>query len=299
MRDLAPIVLFVYNRLEHTKKTIEALQKNKYAADSMLFIFSDGAKKEQDIDKVSEIRKYIKGVTGFKSVEIVEREVNYGLAKSIVDGVTTVVSKYGKIIVLEDDIVTDDTFLEYMNEGLCKYQDNKQVYSVSGYSYLGSGIKTTSPYFLKICSSWSWATWSDRWEQFDTCCADWNLLGKERELRRKFDYDYAYPFYGLLKAQMRDEKTNSWAIKWYWTLFKNGGLTLYPTRPLVYNVGFDGSGEHCKQKRTRNMFVRTERKLVCGTELIEYTNIRRAAVKSIRKENSLGETLQIVKDMME
>ena len=156
-KNLAPIVLFVYNRLNHTKRTIEALKNNFLAEKSELFIFSDGPKRKEDVIKVKEVRKYIHHLTGFKQVNVMERAENYGLAQSIVTGVNEIISQYGKVIVLEDDLITDINFLTYMNEGLIKYQEDTRVFSVTGYSYLKKG--PSEPFFLKICSSWSWGTW--------------------------------------------------------------------------------------------------------------------------------------------
>src|SRR3989339_698479 len=132
---LSPIVLFVYNRLEHTRKTIEALQKNELAKDSELFLYSDGPKNEENIKKVNEVRKYINSIDGFKKVKIVEREINFGLARSIIAGVTDIVNKYGKIIVLEDDIVTSPYFLTFMNDALCLYENEEKVMHISGYFF--------------------------------------------------------------------------------------------------------------------------------------------------------------------
>lgn len=299
MENLAPIVLFVYNRTEHTKNTIEALKRNDLAKQSELFIYSDAAKKEEDIEKVTAVREYIKHIDGFKAVNIVERKTNFGLAKSIVEGVTDIVSQYGKIIVLEDDLVTKPGFLTYMNEGLDKYQSDSKVYSVSGYSYLRDAKVACDTYFLKICSSWSWATWKDRWEQFDLTCTGWECLKKDRKLRKCFNFDYCYPFYSLLKRQMTNRETNSWAIKWYWTVFKNNGLTLYPTGSLINNSGFDGSGEHCSSsKKQWNNGENDKKSLILEEERFEKSEVRKLAVKSIRKTNSLGEKIQNIKDVL-
>lgn len=300
MENLAPVVLFVYNRVEHTKRTVEALKKNDLAEQSELFIYSDAAKKEEDAEKVHSVREYIRQIDGFKKINIVEREFNYGLAKSIVGGVTDVISKYGKVIVLEDDLVTNSGFLTYMNEGLEKYQNISQVYSISGYSYLGKEIANVDTYFLKLSSSWSWATWKDRWRQYDLSCKGWERLKKDRRLRKNFDYDYSYPFYSLLNRQMTDSKTNSWAIKWYWTVFMNGGLTLYPSIPLVKNDGFDGSGEHCSigNKKRYDNVDGNSKKIVFEDSIIEKKEIRKEIAKSIRQKNVIGEKLQIVKDIL-
>jgi len=115
---LAPVILFTYNRPNHIKRNIESLLKNKEAGQSDLFVFSDAPKKEEDKLKVEQVREYLSTITQFQSVTIVKREFNYGLGKNIIDGVTEIVATYGKVIVLEDDLVVSPYFLEYMNEGL-------------------------------------------------------------------------------------------------------------------------------------------------------------------------------------
>ena len=127
INKLAPIALFVYNRPDHARRTIEALRANILANESDLIVFSDAPKPETQVEKVVEVRQYIRQIVGFRSVTIVERESNFGLARSIVDGVTTTLKKYGRIIVLEDDMVTSPYFLTYMNEALEKYAEDDRV----------------------------------------------------------------------------------------------------------------------------------------------------------------------------
>lgn len=299
--DLAPIVLFVYNRLDHTQRTVQALKNNTLADQSVLIIFSDGPKKLADLEYVSKVREYISQLTGFAKVVVRERETNYGLARSIVEGVTEVIKIYGKVIVLEDDLITNSLFLKYMNEGLRIYKDIPNVYSVSGYSYLKNEIPGLDTYFLKLTSSWSWATWKDRWVQYDTCCKGWEVLKSNSKLRKSFDYEFSYPYYRLLKRQLKDAKINSWAIKWYWTVFKNNGLTLYPSVSLVENVGFDGSGEHCSYKQKNAQIVQQINKyenMKYEEKVEEQTVIRNRVAKDLHKELGLGGKMQIIKDMI-
>lgn len=301
MDNLAPIVLFVYNRPNHTQRTVNALKNNILAEQSDLFIFSDGPKKETDIEKVNEVRQYIQQITGFNSVNIRIKERNYGLAKSVVEGVTEVIEKYGKVIVLEDDLITHRYFLKYMNDGLNIYQDNPKVYSISGYSYLRKNLKEQDTYFLKINSSWSWATWLDRWKKYDTYCEGWEKLRNSSSLRKEFDYDFSYPFYRLINLQLKYKQIDSWAIKWYWTTFINGGLTLYPQISLVHNSGFDGSGVHCssKQKNAQKFEEEFETKNVhYETNIIERAEIRKQVVKDLRKGLGFGGRLRIIRDMI-
>jgi len=241
--ELSPIVLFVYNRPWHTRQTVEALKKNKLAQASELIIFSDGFKNEADKIKVDEIRKYLKSINGFKTVKIVEKDKNYGLAKSIISGVTEIVNNYGKIIVLEDDLITSPYFLKYMNDALDFYKDNQAVISISGYAY---PVKTELPetFFLKGADCWGWATWKRGWDLFETNGK--KLLGEivNKKLSREFDYDNAYPYTKMLKDQIGG-RVDSWAIRWHASAFVKNKLTLYPGKSLVKNIGFDSSGTHC------------------------------------------------------
>ena len=240
---LSPIVLFVYNRLDHTHQTIESLQKNELAKESELFIYSDGAKTESIQKNVDEVRKYIKTVSGFKKVTIIEREKNWGLAKSIIDGVTKIVNEYGKIIVLEDDLVTSSNFLQFMNDALDYYENEAKVYSITGYSFSNDMEDIDSTYFLKLTSSWSWATWKDKWETFSYKNSIFDVCLNERY---KFNYDDSYDYDGMIENQLKS-KINSWAVYWYASVYLKNGLTLFPSKSLVENIGFDGSGTHCSK----------------------------------------------------
>lgn len=240
--NLAPIILFVYNRAEHTRKTLEALQKNNFAKESELFIFSDGPKNEEAEGKVKEVRKYIKTISGFKNVEIIERSKNMGLANSIILGVTETVNKYGRVIVLEDDLATSPYFLEYMNGALDLYEEEDRVISIHGYIY---PIKKNLPetFFLKNPSCWGWATWKRGWKLFEPGGKKLLVELERKNLIKEFDFGGTYNFSGMLKRQM-EGKNDSWAICWYASAFLRNKLTLYPGRSLVNNTGFDGSGVH-------------------------------------------------------
>lgn len=238
----APIVLFVYNRAEHTRRTIEALKQNLLAKESELVVFSDAPKTELHANKVREVREYIRQVEGFKSITIVERDVNYGLARSIIDGVTTIVNKYGRIIVLEDDMVTSPYFLTYMNEALEKYADDDRVVSIHGYVF-PVDVSLPNAFFLPGADCWGWATWLRGWACFN---ADGQSLLEElkrRKLVDAFNFNGAFPFSKMLEEQIKG-RNESWAVRWYASAFLAGKLTLYPGRSLVNNIGNDNSGTH-------------------------------------------------------
>lgn len=240
----APIALFVYNRPRHTRLTVEALQKNELSEESDLFIFSDAPKDPGIAIAVQEVREYIRCIGGFKSVTIIERDENLGLASSIIDGVTRLCSDYGRVIVLEDDIVTSPYFLSYMNRALDLYENEERVVCVGAYMF---PIRDHLPetFFLRITDCWGWGTWARGWASFDP---DGHRLLREinsRKLNKLFDINGSYPYTRILADQARGEN-DSWSIRWYASAFLQDRLTLYPGRSLTNNIGFDGSGQHCE-----------------------------------------------------
>ncbi|MFT4804759.1 MAG: GT2 family glycosyltransferase, partial [Psychroserpens sp.] len=171
MNTLAPIIIFCYNRFSHLQKTVDKLKANALAKNSDLYIFSDSPNNKTDQIEVHQVRDYIKTITGFKSINIKLSKSNKGLAKSVIEGVSTVIKKHGRVIVLEDDILVSSDFLNFMNDVLEKYEADLKIYSVSGYSYKLEQIKQPDELFMvKRASSWGWGTWENRWAS-----ADWDV----------------------------------------------------------------------------------------------------------------------------
>jgi hypothetical protein len=245
---LAPIILFVYNRPEHTKKTVDALKLNELASESILFIFADGNKNESDKSDVDNVRKYLENISGFKEIKITLKEKNLGLADSVISGVTEIINIYGKAIALEDDIVTSRYFLKFMNEALDFYQDDQRIYSISGYSF---PIKIPKNYDYQIFAalrptSWGWATWKDRWDK-----AIWDpgqfLNRKNRKQLNHFVDKYGKDIAPMLLKTL-DGKIDSWAVKWIFTHIKYAAHSILPVKSLVENIGADATGTNFKRK---------------------------------------------------
>jgi hypothetical protein len=245
----APIALFVYNRPWHTRQTVESLLANAEAKDSDLYVFSDAAKNEQAGKAVSEVRTYVHGIEGFRSVTVIEREENFGLARSIIEGVGQICEQRGRVIVMEDDLRVSPHFLRYMNAGLERYEHEKQVMQIAGYMFPVELDIEDDALFLPFTSSWGWGTWERAWRNFDAPGSGYQVLEQDKELRTRFDLDGAYGYFKMLKQQLRGE-VESWAIRWYLGTFLKSGLILYPRKSLVSNTGFDGSGVNCA---VRNM----------------------------------------------
>lgn len=243
----APVVVFVYKRLDKTKICLEALSENIYAEVTDMYIFSDGFKGKGDREAVEEVREYIRKFSKksrFKSVNIIEREKNLGLANSIISGVTHVISLYGKVIVVEDDLITSKDFLQYMNDALKFYEKNENVGEISAYTYPLKGLEKYNEdiYMTRKAECWGWGTWEDRWKM-----ADWDMLsyhdfkknGREKEFEK-----LQKGINKMLRMQLKG-KLDSWAVRWCYSLFVNNKLTVYPKMSRTVNIGFDGSGSHC------------------------------------------------------
>lgn len=239
----APILLFVYNRPEHTRRCIESLLKNSLASESNLFIYADGAKDSTQQEAVNEVRNYIRSIQGFKQITLMERSENWGLARNIINGVTTQVNRYGKVIVLEDDLVVAPYFLQFMNDALGVYKNEPRVGHIQACDFTqDSSLPAT--FLIKWTGSWGWATWDRAWKHFNPNGNELLQELEERKLTHVFDFNGKYGFTRMLRRQI-EGKNNSWAIRWNASLFLKDILSLNVGRSLVQNEGFDGSGTNC------------------------------------------------------
>lgn len=238
MKELAPIVLFAYKRLDTLKKTVESLKQNYLAKESDLYVFSDSFKIPKDIQEIQKIRDFVKSIEGFKSVTVFESEKNKGLAKSIIEGVSEIFVKYENIIVLEDDLVSSPNFLNYMNEALDFYKDDSKIFSIAGFSIPIANVQPDSDvYFTSRSSSWGWATWKDRWLEIDWEVDSYQEFKENKKLRSYFNR-MGSDMSNMLDRQMQG-KINSWAIRWCYHQFKNDLLSVHPFVSKIENIGFN------------------------------------------------------------
>ena len=229
----------------HTWQTIEHLKNNVLARDSDLIIFSDGSKTDKDENEVQELRNYLRSIKGFNSCTVIEREENYGLAKNIIEGVTEVINRSGKVIVLEDDLATSKNFLCYMNESLEHYRHRRDVFSISGYtSDLPSLRKYDDDTYLSYRpSSWGWATWRHQWDDIDWSVSDFKEFINNKEEVKKFNRG------GMDMARMLNDhmkgKNDSWAIRWSYEMYKREQYSIHPQVSKIQNIGFGEGATHC------------------------------------------------------
>lgn len=242
----APIVLFAFNRLEPLKACVASLLENSEAADTDLVVFVDGPRVTIDgeLEKVEAVREFVSSITGFKSLETHFSNENKKLGPSIIAGVTDVIKRYGKAVVIEDDLIASQNMMAYLNQGLDKYENDKEVFSICAYSNIVRAPKDYQydVYFAPRSSSWGWATWKDRWMSCDWELKDWESVKRNA---RSFNNWGGSDCYGMLKG-WKEGRNQSWAIRFCYNQFVQNTVSLFPLISKIDNEGFDGSGTNCK-----------------------------------------------------
>jgi len=243
MSARAPIAVFAYRRPDHLRRTLESLARCHGFADSPLYLFADGAKGEADAADVAATRDVARALLGDRAEYRLSPE-NRGLSRSVIGGVEAVLERHDGVIVVEDDMELSPSFLDYMNSALERFRDEPRVMQVSGHMFdVPEFARRDRALLLPFTTSWGWATWRRAWRQFDPDARGWQDLSRDGTLRRRFNLGGAFDFATMLERQMIGIG-DSWAVRWYWSVFRAGGLVVFPPATLVRNTGMDGSGTH-------------------------------------------------------
>ena len=256
MNATAPIALFTFKRPDHTRRTLESLAQNPEFTKSPLFIYCDGARHDGEAAQVEATRQLV-SEWPHPNKTVIERDRNWGLANSVIEGVTEQCKRFGRVIVVEDDLVVSPVFLNYLNSALDRYTDEQKVMQVSAHMFPVDIQSQFDAVMLPFTTSWGWATWDRAWKKFDPGMTGYEKLKVDSVLRRKFDVDGSYPAFRMLERQ-EEGKVDSWAIRWYLSVFLAEGLVVFPKQTLVMNEGFDGSGSNCRTPQLRTEILRIE-----------------------------------------
>lgn len=286
MENLAPIIVFAFNRPESLKNTIQCLSLNIESSASDLYVFVDGARigKADELEKVCAVHKYVESISGFRSLHYIFSDTNKGLGLSIIEGVSKIINAYGRVIVLEDDLEVSRNFLAFMNQGLDRYKHEQKIFSVCGYTNKVKALSDykADAYFCTRSSSWGWATWRDRWESVDWDLKDWHKYDK---LGKRFNQWGGSDCHKMLK-DWKHGKNQSWAIRFCFNQFLQDKLSLFPIISKVNNNGFDGNGTNCKRyNRFKCDFDLSEKKAFTFPDCIK---IDKRIFKSVMTYNSLA-----------
>lgn len=280
----APIALFVYNRLEHTRRTVESVLRNSISSETDVYIFADGPK-SPNATGVSETREYVRSINGFKSVKVFEQEKNLGLVQSTFYGMDMVCRERGKVIMLEDDLVVSPYFLDFMNKGLDLYENESEVISINGYTYpieVGPEENFPETFFVKGADCWGFATWKRGWDLLEKDGHRLLREIKDRGLEREFDREGSFPYTNMLREH-NDGVINSWSIRWYASALLKNKLTLYPCQSLVHNIGHDGTGTNCPPSHDHDSIIYDKPVSIGGIPIEENSTFVRKFADFFRK----------------
>ncbi|MCL7988556.1 glycosyltransferase [Sphingobacterium sp. lm-10] len=267
MEQLSPIILFAYNRPEHTQRALEALELNDGAADSILYVFADGAKNVGAEKAVQQVRDVIKREWAFKAVHVTERDRNWGLANNVMDGVGQVMKEHGRAIVLEDDVLFARHTLQYFNEALIRYEKEEQVMHIGGFMYELDRSSLEETFVTRYVASQAWATWSRAWRYFEPNI-DQIIAQFNEDKIAAFTFDHTMNFWRTILQQQKGE-VDSWAVRWYASVFLKDGLAIEPSQSLIENIGHDGSGVHSGINTMFETSIRSTPITYFPTDLVE------------------------------
>lgn len=247
---LAPIIITVYTRFEHFKASIEALQKNSLAQDSELYVVSDAAYKFDDVLSVERVRSFAKRIKGFKQLHLLFWNNNLGADASWKAAIKIVLKKHDSFIGMEDDIIVSPSYLEFLNGGLQYYKEDKKAFCICAFTApfrIPSSYKK-DVYFYNGLSPWGFAMWKDRYEAIDESRYDrYSELRKNPLMYKKF-MSIGFYIKGILIADSKG-KIDAGDMRWYYHMVKNDMYSVFPIMSKSQNWGFDGTGEHCGNKK--------------------------------------------------
>ncbi|MGK0446284.1 MAG: hypothetical protein ACJA2M_000052 [Polaribacter sp.] len=248
---LAPIIFFAYNRPWHTEKTLNALAQNDLADQSTLYIYVDGPKENatiEQIEQIKKVREVVQKKKWCKNVYVIIAEKNITCRKSIIDGISKVLSDHNSIIVIEDDILTSPHFLKYMNNSLRYYESRKSVFSISAHCPPPDKVIIPDDYQYDVYVSprifnWGWGTWVDRWNQ-----VNWDKSFIPKFAQENYQIQAFHRGGEDLTRMLLEEyegKTDVWDVQFSFAHFTNYAVSIVPCISYVKNIGLDGTGTHC------------------------------------------------------
>jgi len=289
-----PVALFTYDRPQHTQLALESLAACDRLDECQLYIYCDQAKGDAHLAGVAAARKVVREWAPRLSAIVIERNENFGLARSIVGGITDLCDKYGRAIAIEDDFVLSPDFLDFMLRGLERYEQTSEVYQISGYMFPVVNPPEPQAFFMKLSTTWGWATWQRAWSTFDWRAMQSHELFSKPAVRRSFDLDGSYPYSSMLEQRLSG-MNDSWGILWWWNVFRQRALVLYPRQSLVWVGGFDGSGTHCDDATDVNLDTierfkqyRLPTSYDLPNQLIEAENPMKAVKEFLRQQQILS-----------
>ena len=251
----APVAVFAFKRLDLLKKTLAAAARSNGFTETPIHIFSDGpnADSPSDSREVAALREWANKWSANHGAIVHEAITNQGLRRSIVGGVTEVLSSCDRVVVLEEDIIVSRWFLEFMNDALEALKERPDIFQVSGY-FVPTARRLPDTGLLRVPGSWGWGTWRRAWQWYRDDVAA--LLEEVRHSDpAAFDFGGAYSHLDALERNANGT-LDTWLVRWYASIFLRNGLCVYPGKSLTRNIGFDARATNTSPSRTSSTLLR-------------------------------------------
>ena len=269
-----PVLITMFNRPDHAASVLEAVAARK---PKRLFLAVDGPREgvPGDLAGVEACRSLVSRVDWNCEVHTRFRESNLGCRRGMIDGVSWFFGVVESGVVLEDDCLPEDGMLDYCGRAIEAYREERRVIQISGFAH--EKRRLNRAYFLPLASSWGWATWRDRWEEYLENHEEIALkILADPGLCEAFDLGGTYRYSKMLQRSLAGE-ISSWAVFFQAFVFWQKGIVLYPPSSLIQNIGFDGSGAHCGERKTneecpcpaRNSSIRLPRRAAISNWMLK------------------------------
>ena len=254
----APIFIPTLNRYNHLKRCVDSLANNPIAKETELYIALDFPLNETHWEGYNKIIEFINIIKGFKAVNIIKREENFGVLLNIQEGRKSVFQKHDRIIFSEDDNEFSHNFLDYINKGLQKYEYDQNVSAICGYKH---PIKLPKKYadnyfFYKGFSAWGYATWRHKSIKVEYSTNELKTFIKKKEHVIELNNISGRHYQNIIESIVSNEnRRGDFAV--FLSNIERNKSCVFPTISKVRNHGYDGSGINCGIEDS-GIFVRQE-----------------------------------------
>jgi len=241
MPKKTPLAIFTYNRPYHTQQTLQYLAKCPRLDECEIVIFCDGANRPEHQTQVEQVREAVSDWAKLHNAQVITRVENFGLKKSIETGVTDLCRKFGRIIVLEDDLLVNPAFIDYQLQALDHYADDERVWQVAGFTFPFDKSSEQGTMLLPLSTTWGWGTWQRAWKHYNSDPTEAVEYLAVSDNAYRFDLEGAYPYTQMLTGVAQNH-LQSWGVLFWYMVWRHKGYVVYPCQSLVANLGFDDSG---------------------------------------------------------
>lgn len=256
---LTPVAFMVFNRPDCTAKVFAEIRR---AQPRKLLVVADGPRPDRpdDVDNCRRVREIIaEGVDWPCEVETAYAEQNMGCGRRISSGLNWVFERVEEAIILEDDCLPSPSFFPYCAELLAHFRTDHRIMTVFGCNYgIDIPSRDYSYAFCKIPRIWGWATWRRAWAHYDGTMKSWPEFRARQLIYDSLSDRRVAAFFELAFENTWKGITETWDFQWIYSVLKENGLSVVPSRNLIRNLGFGEQATHTKEIQDFSAFLPLE-----------------------------------------